>query len=40
VAVSTEYRFNTDQIAIRTVYRAGGALPDATAIAYIVSKNT
>lgn len=40
VAVSTEYRFNTDQIAIRTVYRAGGALPDATSIAYIVSKNT
>lgn len=40
VAVSTEYRFNTDQIAIRTVYRAGGALPDATAVAYIVSANT
>lgn len=40
VAVSTEYRFNTDQVAIRTVYRAGGALPDATAIAYIVSANT
>lgn len=40
VAVSTEYRFNTDEVAIRTVYRAGGALPDATAIAYLVSKNT
>ena len=40
VAISTDYRFNTDQVAIRTVYRAGGALPDATAIAYIVSANT
>jgi HK97 family phage major capsid protein len=40
VAISTEYRFNTDEVAIRTVYRAGGALPDATAVAYIVSANT
>lgn len=40
VAVSTEARFATDEVAIRTVYRAGGALPDATAIAYLVSKNT
>lgn len=40
VAISTEYRFNTDQVAIRTVYRAGGALPDAAALAYIVSANT
>lgn len=40
VAISTEFRFNTDQVAIRTVYRAGGALPDATAIAYLVSANS
>lgn len=40
VAISTEYRFNTDQVAIRTVYRAGGALPDAAAIAYLISANT
>jgi HK97 family phage major capsid protein len=37
VAVSTDYRFNTDQVAIKTVYRAGGALADATALAYMVS---
>lgn len=37
VAVSTEFRFNVDQVAIRSVLRAGGALPDATAIAYLVS---
>ena len=40
VAISTEYRFNTDEVAIRTVYRAGGALPDAAAIAYLISANT
>jgi HK97 family phage major capsid protein len=40
VAVSVDYRFNTDEVAIRTVYRAGGALPDATAIAYLISANT
>ena len=40
VAVSTEYLFNTDSVAIKTVYRAGGALPDAAAIAYLVSSAT
>ena len=40
VAISTEYRFNTDEVAIRTVYRAGGALPDSAALAYLVSANT
>lgn len=40
VAVSTEYRFNTDQVAIKSVYRAGGALADATALAFMVSKTT
>jgi HK97 family phage major capsid protein len=39
-AVSTEYRFNTDEIALKAVLRAGDALPDATAIAYLVSANT
>ena len=37
VAVSSEYLFNTDQVAIKTVYRAGGALPDAAALRYLVS---
>ena len=40
VAISTEYLFNTDSVAIKTVYRAGGALPDSAAIAYLVSSNT
>ena len=40
VAVSTEYLFNTDQVAIKTVYRAGGALPDTAALAYLYSSNT
>ena len=40
VAISTEYRFNTDQVAIKSVYRAGGALADATALAYMVSATT
>lgn len=39
-AVSTEYRFNTDQVALKSVYRAGGALADAIALAYLVSANT
>lgn len=37
VATSLEFRFNVDQVAIRSVYRAGGALPDAAALAYLVS---
>ena len=40
VAVSSEYLFNTDQVAIKTVYRAGGALPDTAALAYLYSSNT
>lgn len=39
VAVSTEVAFASDSIAIKSVYRAGGALPDAAAIAYLVSAN-
>lgn len=38
-AVSTEYRFNTDQLALKAVLRAALALPDAAAIAYLVSAN-
>ena len=40
VATSAEFLFSTDQVALKTVYRAGGALPDATALAYLVSANT
>jgi HK97 family phage major capsid protein len=40
VAVSTEYRFNTDEIALKSVYRVGGAVSDATGLKYIVSANT
>lgn len=40
VATSTEFRFNVDQVAIKSVYRAGGALPDAAALAYLISANT
>lgn len=40
VAVSTDFKFDTDQVALKSVYRAGGALPDAAALAYLVSANT
>ena len=39
-AVSYEFAFNLDNIAIKSVYRAGGALPDAAGIAYLVSADT
>ena len=39
-AVSTEYRFNTDQLALKEVYRAATALPDTAALAYLISANT
>lgn len=39
-AVSYEFAFNLDNIAIKSVYRAGGALPDAAGIAYLVSANS
>lgn len=39
VAVSTEFAFNLDNVAIKSVLRAGAALPDAAAIAYLVSAN-
>ena len=40
VATSEQFKFDTDQIAIKTVYRAGAALPDAAAIRYLISANT
>jgi HK97 family phage major capsid protein len=40
VATSSEFRFSNDQVALKTVYRAGGALPDATALRYLISANT
>jgi HK97 family phage major capsid protein len=40
VAVSTEFAFNLDNVAIKSVLRAGATLPDAAAVAYIVSKDT
>lgn len=40
VAVSTEYKFAEDQVAIKSVYRAGGVVADAPGLAYIVSKSS
>lgn len=40
VEVSTDYRFNQDQVAFKTVLRAGIAVVDAAAAAYLVSANT
>lgn len=40
VATSDQFKFDADQIAIKTVYRAAAGLPDAAAIRYLVSANT
>lgn len=40
VDISRDYRFNTDEVAVKVVYRAGGALPDTTAIRHLVSGNS
>jgi HK97 family phage major capsid protein len=40
VAVSTEYAFNTDLVAVKVVYRAGGAVRLSDAMSYLVSGNT
>lgn len=37
---STDYAFNTDQVALKTVWRVDGDLPDVNAIKYLVSYNT
>lgn len=39
VEVSRDYKFNTDQIAIKTIARLDGDLLDANAVAYLVSAN-
>lgn len=39
-AVSTDFKFDTDQVAVKSVWRAGLAVPDPAALAYIVSANT
>lgn len=40
VAISTEFRFATDQVAIKTVHRAGAIVWDVPGIAFLVSANT
>ena len=40
VETSRDYKFNTDQLALRTIYRVDGNLPDAIAIKSLVSANT
>lgn len=40
VAVSTEFKFDTDQVAVKSVLRAGAAVWDAAGIAYLVSANS
>jgi HK97 family phage major capsid protein len=40
VATSTEFKFDIDQVALKTVYRAGGKVADVTALAFLVSANT
>jgi hypothetical protein len=40
VVLSSEFAFQTDEIAIRTTWRIDGDLPDVNAIAYLVSANS
>lgn len=40
VATSPDFKFDLDVVALKTVYRAGGALPDVAAIRYMISANT
>ena len=40
VVLSSEFAFQTDEIAIRTTWRIDGDLPDVNAIAYLVSGNS
>jgi HK97 family phage major capsid protein len=37
VEFSKDYKFNTDQLALRTIYRVDGNLPDAIAVKYLVA---
>ncbi|MEK6720928.1 MAG: hypothetical protein AABZ33_09715 [Chloroflexota bacterium] len=38
MAVSSDYKFAEDQIAVKVVQRLGIGVVDATALAYLVSK--
>ena len=40
VAVSSDFKFDTDQVALKSVWRAGGAVSDAIALRYLVSATT
>ena len=40
VAVSTDFKFDNDQVAIKTVQCISLAVQDATALGYLVSANT
>jgi HK97 family phage major capsid protein len=40
VEFSRDYKFNTDQLALRTIMRVDGNLPDAIAVKTIISANT
>jgi HK97 family phage major capsid protein len=40
VAVSRDFLFDKDQVAIKTVHRLDGAVQDAAAAAYLVSANS
>ena len=40
VAVSTEFKFDTDQVALKAVYRAAGAVQDAPGLRYLISANS
>lgn len=40
MAVSTDFLFDKDQVALKTVWRVGGAVPDAAALRYLISANS
>jgi HK97 family phage major capsid protein len=40
IATSGDFLFSADQVALKTVYRAGGKLADVAAIRYLISANT
>lgn len=40
VDVSKDYKFNTDQLAVRTIERVDGDLPDTAAIVHLICANT
>ena len=40
MALSTDYKFSTDQIALRTTTRIDSDLIDTIAVKYLVSANT